>query len=360
MRKKGYKYERDGSRTLSPRDMLVLRAVVEDYISSAEPVGSRTIVRKHRFSMSPATVRNIMADLEEEGYLMQPHISAGRIPTGKGFRFYIDSLLQIKLMEPEEKKLIEDAYCNIDMEIGVIMKTTSRVLSRITNYPGIVFIPKFNRVILKHIEFIKLGKGRILVIFISKGGLIQNRVIEWEEDLSQDELDKITRHLNGIIENLTLDEIKEKIMKEIEKDRKDYDELYRRAIALGRKAIEAQDKNSLEDADIYIEGTPSIFDQPEFSDIKKMRDLYQALQEKKLLLELLEKSLISEGVQVIIGEEMSVSDIKDLSFVLSPYGRPDSIVGVIGVVGPIRMNYARVIPLVEYTSQVINNLLERI
>lgn len=340
--------------------MLVLRAVVEDYINSAEPVGSRAIVKKHRFSMSPATVRNIMADLEEEGYLTQPHTSAGRIPTGKGFRFYIDSLLKIRLMEPQEKRFIEDAYCNIDMEIGVIMKTTSRVLSRITNYPGIVFMPKFSRIVLKHIEFIKLDKGRILVIFISKGGLIQNRIIEWEDDLSQDELDRITRHLNGIMENLTLEEIKGRILKEIEKDSKDYDELYQKAINLSKKAFDAQAEDTIGDAEIYIDGASNIFDQPEFSNIKKMRDLYQALQEKRLLLELLEKSMFSDGVQVIIGEEVSAGEIKDLSFVLSPYGNPDAILGAIGVVGPMRMDYARVIPLVEYTSRVISNILERI
>lgn len=341
---------------LSLRDIKVLQAIVNDYIVSAEPVGSRTISKKIYPPLSPATIRNVMADLEDLGLLAQPHTSAGRIPTDKGFRFYVDSILKITDIAEKEREVIENTIIARDNPVDDVLKDLSKILAFISKQVAIVIAPRFNKVTLKHIEFIKLNRRKVLVILVSTTGQIQNRLIDNEsQDMSQKELDKFANYLNGIISGLSISQIKEKILRETERLKMEYNLMLQKALEFGQIAIN-QFCNEI--SDVFIEGKTNLILQPEFSDIDVIRNIFQALEEKSSILSLLDETLRSEGVSVFIGSENSYHGMENLSIVVSPYRKENMILGSIGVIGPIRMNYNQVIPIVDYTARFISKILQ--
>ncbi|NIS62633.1 MAG: heat-inducible transcription repressor HrcA, partial [Proteobacteria bacterium] len=318
-----------------------------------EPVGSRTICKRYGIQLSPATVRNVMADLEDLGFLWQPHTSAGRIPTDKAFRFYVDQILNVESLSHTEREKIRRKYRISHHDIPEMMRETSRILSGLSSYAGVVLTPKMASTIFKHIQFIRLNLDQILAVFVTSTGVVQNRIIQMENNLSQDELDKISRYLNEMLEGLTLARVRERILREMEQERIAYDNLMKQALKLGYKAFSSQ-----EETELYIEGKMNILDEPEFANIEKMKSLFRAFEEKSLLITLLDKCLAGEGVQVTIGSESECSEMEGCSLVSSPYGRVDQTVGILGILGPRRMNYSRVIPLVEYTAKLLTKILE--
>jgi heat-inducible transcriptional repressor len=234
-----------------------------------------------------------------------------------------------------------------------MMRETSRILSGLSHYTGVVLTPKIASTIFKHIQFIRLSTDQILAVFVASTGAVQNRIIQMDNNLSQDELDKISRYLNEMLEGLTLAQVREKILKEMEGERIAYDRLMKQALKLGHKAFSSQ-----EEKELYIDGKMNILDEPEFADIEKMKGLFRAFEEKSLLITLLDKCLAAEGIHVTIGSESECSEMEDFSLVSSPYGRIDRTLGILGILGPRRMNYSRVIPLVEYTAQLLTEILE--
>jgi len=338
---------------LNERGKKVLEFIIMDYICSPEPVGSRTICKRYGIQLSPATVRNVMADLEDLGFLFQPHTSAGRIPTDKAFRFYIDEILDVQSLNQTEREKIRRKYRISQYDIPEIMKETSRILSGLSHYTGVVLSPKIASTIFKHIQFIRLSIDQILAVFVASTGAVQNKIIQMDNNLSQDELDKISRYLNEMLEGLTLAQVREKILKEMEGERIAYDRLMKQALKLGHRAFSSHEENEL-----YIDGKMNILDEPEFANIEKMKSLFRAFEEKNLLITLLDKCLAGEGVQVAIGSETECSEMEACSLVSSPYGRMDRTSGILGILGPRRMNYSRVIPLVEYTAQLLTEILE--
>jgi len=245
---------------LSERDKKILHVVISDYIETAEPVGSRTISKKHGLNLSPATIRNVMADLEEMGLLIQPHTSAGRIPTEYGLRFYVDSMLKVKRLSQAEKEKIRNSFKELGFDVANILKEASRILSMASQHIGVVLAPTFSTIILKHIEFLRLKDNRILVIFISKSGIVQHKVIQVEEDLSQDELNKFSRYLDDILSDLTLSEVKQKILEEMKKEKTAFDEMLSKALKLSKRAFQ---NGVEEEKDVYIEGHANILNYPE-------------------------------------------------------------------------------------------------
>ena len=338
---------------LLERSTNILHAVINEYIFTGEPVGSRTISKKYNVDLSPASIRNIMADLEEMGFLHQPHTSAGRIPTDEGWRYYVDCILKVRKLTKQEKETIESGYQPLSLEITDVMKETSLLLSKISRYTGIVLAPKFDNSIFKHIEFIKLNKEQILAIFVSKAGAIHNRVIETEENLSQDELYKFTRYLNQILTNLTLREVREKIIDEMKKESNMYNRLLSRALKLSQKVF----GNYSED-DIYIGGKCNIFDCPEFYDVEKMKTILRAFEEKSILIKLLDKAMGADGIQIFIGTESQFQEMEGCSIVISPYTWKDYALGTLGVIGPTRMNYCDIVPIVDYTAKMVSKIMD--
>jgi heat-inducible transcriptional repressor len=331
----------------------ILQMVIEDYILTAEPVGSRTISKKSNLGLSPATIRNIMSDLEELGLLSQPYTSAGRVPTERGFRFYVDSILDVHELSDQEQKEIRSRYAGYHFEGADLFRETSRILSSSSHYLGIVLAPRISSVILQHTEFVKLRRYLVLAILVSTTGLVYNRMIEVEEDFSQSELDYFSDYLNSFLAGLPLYRVREKLIEQMRSAKAAYDRLLERALKLGEKALA-----SMDETDVFIEGKTNILHEPEFSNISRMTDLFRAFEEKATMVKLLDKCMDPEGVQIAIGSESHVQEMETCSLVTSTYGCAGNVWGALGVIGPRRMNYSRIISLVDYSAKLLTEILE--
>ncbi len=339
--------------SLNERFKSILEFIVLDYISSGGPIGSRTICKRYGIQLSPATVRNVMADLEDLGYLWQPHTSAGRIPTDKAFRLYIDEILRVQRLSQVERERIRRTYRVSKYNIPDIMRETSKILSGLSNYAGVVLAPRIGSTMFKHMQFIRLDINQVLAVFVSSGGTVQNRILHTENDLSQDDLDKMSRYLNEMLKGLNLAQVREKIIREMKREKVAFDRMMKQALELGHNALSSRGEEAL-----YIDGQMNILGEPEFASIEKMKSLVRAFEEKSLLITLLDQCLVGEGIQITIGSESECDEMEGCSLVSSTYGSADRSLGILGILGPRRMNYSRVIPLVEYTAHVLTEILE--
>jgi heat-inducible transcriptional repressor len=293
-----------------------------------------------------------MSDLEEMGFLHQPHTSAGRIPTERALRFYVDSILKVKSLDQREKDRIRKRYKFSELEASDLVRQTSEVLSVLSRHVSIVSAPKLVGTVLKHIEFIKISRDRILVIFVSQSGFVQNRIIEDRDDISQSELDRYSNYLGEVLVGVSLEGVRGKIEEEMKKEKTAYDEMLSRELELTRKVFGKE-----KDPELFMEGQVNLLECPEFSEVGSMKSLLQALEEKKLLLHLLDKTMDAEGIQIFIGSEVPVSEMQTLSVITSPYRHGEKVVGALGIIGPTRMNYLKLIPIVEYSAQLLTEFL---
>jgi heat-inducible transcriptional repressor len=295
-----------------------------------------------------------MADLEELGYFYQPHTSAGRVPTEKGFRFYVDTLLESRELPSDTKEAIRRKYQNTPATSADFLKETSKILSEFTHGTGIVMAPKFVDTVFRRIAFVRLGRGQILAIFVSQSGFVQNKVIEIEEEnITKGDLEKYGRYLNEILSGLTLREVRYRILLEMRKEQNVYNKLLSRALRLGQSALESKSE-----VEVYVEGQTNLLDFPEFSEIERMKSLFRTFEEKTILLKILDKALEHKGLQIFIGSENELQEMEDCSFVLSPYSQEDNALGALGVMGPTRMNYHDIVPIVDYIAKLLSDRLE--
>ncbi len=337
--------------TLSQRSRQILEAIVEDYIATAEPVGSNAVARRHALPLSSATIRNVMASLEELGLLASPHTSAGRIPTDKGFRLYVDSLVGLRTITHTEKKQILKRCRETGGNLTDLLREASRTLSSLSSYTGIVVAPRFTTGMFRQIEFIKLGPRRILAILVTCSGAVQNRIVEVDQEFLAEDLVRMSNYLNSTLEGLSISQLHEKILHEMEQEKSRYDQLMLKALSLSKQALpEEQDE-------VYIAGQSRIFEQPEFNDVSKMREIFQAFEEKGRLIKLLSSCMQAQGVQIFIGSETPLKEIAGMSLITSTYMSGANTIGLMGVIGPTRMGYSSVIPIVDYTAQLVSRLL---
>jgi heat-inducible transcriptional repressor len=332
---------------------LVLKNIIEDYILTAEPVGSKAVSKTSTLNLSPATIRNVMADLEEFGLIFQPYPSAGRVPTEKGFRFYVDFILDVHALSDEEQQDIRSKYPGHQIEVRDLFRETCRILSSSSHYLGVVWAPRMSSVLLQHIEFVRLKKYLVLAILVSTTGLVHNRMIEVNEDLSQSQLDRLSNYMSGLLTGLTLFQARERLLEQMRVEKNTYDRLLEQALKLGEKAL-----SSIDETDVFIEGRSNILHEPEFCNIPRMTDLFRAFEEKATMVKLLDKLMQPRGVQIAIGSESQVQEMEDCSLVTSTYGCAGRVWGALGVIGPRRMNYSRVVPLVDYTARLLTEVLE--
>ncbi|GFO53022.1 heat-inducible transcription repressor HrcA [Geomonas sp. Red276] len=337
---------------LSDRGKRILEAVIEDYIATAEPVGSRTITRSHALALSPATVRNVMSDLEEMGLLASPHTSAGRIPTEKAYRLYVNSILEVKNITRDKKDEIRRRCQMAGKDPAQVLKETSRLLSTTSSYMGVVMAPRPASSVFHQIEFVKLPGKRVLAILIAKNGTVQNRLVQVDEDIRQEDLVRMANYLNDQLQGLTIAQVRERILNEMKSEKVRYDSLMARALTLSEQTI------SSDSPELFLEGQANILDQPEFSDAGRMREIFRAFEKKSLLLDLLDRAMQADGVQIFIGSESHLLKMEGMSLITSTYMTGKDTVGVLGVIGPTRMGYGRVIPIVDYTAKLISRLLE--
>jgi heat-inducible transcriptional repressor len=342
--------QESSSTTLSNRQHALVLAAVQEFISTAEPVGSAQIVARHQLGVRAAMVRNMMAELEEGGYLRQPHTSAGRVPTEKAFRYYVDHLAAANRIGFEDRAQIELHYSTA---VRDVLRDTPRLLSLLTGQAALAMAPRLEASIVERVNFVRLRDNQVLAVFVAAKGAIENRIVETERDHSQDELDRMARYLNESLEGRTLDEARRWIESQLLQERATYDRFMHDALALGEAISDYVGRPEL-----YVEGSLQALEQPEFSDRDKMRELLRALDDKTALLELLERSLTNAGLTVSIGSENYDPRLSSLSVVAASYASGSSTLGSLAIVGPVRMDYDRVIPLVEYTARALSRLME--
>ena len=331
----------------------ILKKIIVNYILTGEPVGSRTIARLSREGLSPASVRNVMADLEEMGFLAQPHTSAGRIPTDKGYRYYVDALLQPVGLAPRDKALINEGLSRAAGEYGEAVEIIPRLLSRLSSQVGYVITPPIREAVLKHIEFVRLHEHRVLCVFVDRSGVVSHRMIEADQDFAQGDLDHAGRYLVEEFAGLTLGEIRSRLVALMAQEKAAFDVLMRNAVNLGTRYLDAeQDEHRL-----VLEGTTNIMKHPEFADVETMRRLFETFEEKHRLVNLLDRCLDAQGVRVVIGSESDDPALRNLALVASPYQVDQRSSGIVGLLGPTRMEYERAVALVDYISRLLSSLL---
>jgi len=340
---------------LTERETSVLTTVLAHYIQTGEPVGSRTVAKFSGLNLSPATIRNLMLELEERGYLRQPHTSAGRVPTPLGFRYYVDRILPIQELGTGVQRQIEVAFTPSAVDPQELVRQASRALSTVSGHPALVLIPRPQGMLLRHIQFITLGGDGILCLLVAQDHQVQTRFLRVKAAYSQELLDRFSRYLNDICQNLTLAEARRQILAQMEEEKNLFDKMVSQALSLSRQALQSED----DEEELYIEGTSHILDYPEFSaDVEKIRVIFKAFEEKHHLITLLDRTLASQGVHIIISPDEQFPEMQ-LSLVASSYRCDQSPVGSLGVIGPMRMDYARVVPIVNYTASLMTKWFTR-
>jgi heat-inducible transcriptional repressor len=330
--------------SLTERAQLLLKALIENYIRDGQPVGSRTLSRDSGLSLSSATIRNVMADLEELGFVASPHTSAGRIPTDKGYRFFVDTLLKLKPLHPEEVEEIERRLGSDAPTGRSLVQTVSRMLSSVTHMAGLVTLPNPNYIVLSQIEFVSLSENRALAIMVMDNREVQNRVVQLDRHYSSEELRRATNYLNEAFSGRSLPDVRAQLVRQLMLD----------AIQMAQKVFDTKTEERVE---YVIAGETNLMGFAELSNVDRLRRLFEAFAEKHDILKLLDSCLRADGIQIFIGQESGYRILDDISVVTAPYMLDNKVVGVLGIIGPTRMAYERVIPIVDITAKLLGSAL---
>jgi heat-inducible transcriptional repressor len=332
---------------LSRRAQKILHAVITEYLSVGDAVGSRTVTRRHDLGLSPATVRNVMADLEELGLLEQRHTSAGRVPTPSGLRFFIDSLLKVRGLSPRERDEIRERVQAPTPD--EVVQNASRLLSDLTHHAAVILAPDPDQQRLERIEFVPLRDGKLIAVLVTTDGRIENRLVLDEVDANR--LDRIHNYLNELLAGMTLDEVRERVTRELGEDKNKYDEAVASALRLGHAVFVSPPERA---QPVVISGQANLLDdvQPE-----QIRELLRTLEDKQTLIRLLDRTRGAEGLQVFLGAETAMQALAGSSVVAVSYGPGEQPIGALAVIGPMRMNYGKVMSVVDFTADTVSQLL---
>jgi heat-inducible transcriptional repressor len=328
----------------------ILHAVVSEYLATGEAVGSQTVTRRYGLDVSAATVRNVMGDLEEIGLLRHAHTSGGRIPTDRGLRYYVDTLLRVRSLSTGEQEEIRERFGSTRTDLPEMMQRTSRLLRELSHLTVVVQAPRPDSDVVEHIEFVRLREDQLLAVIASSSGQIQNKLVPIDLPVPPEELDRINNYLNSLVSGLTLDQVRARLASEIESDRATHDGLAARALQLAAAAVPTDTG-----PEVLVDGQSNLLSGQ--TDLERAKTLLRTLEEKDLIVRLLDRTLSAPGICVFIGAEANLADLTDISVVAAPYGGDGKPLGTIGVIGPSRMNYSRVIPLVDFTSEMISDVL---
>jgi len=327
----------------------LLKALVERYIRDGQPVGSRTLARDAGLDLSPATVRNVMADLEELGYLHSPHTSAGRVPTARGYRLFIDALLHLRPLDGREVEMLRQRIDRPAQNGAELARTVSDLLSGFTRLAGVVMLPRRNVVTLRHVEFLSLSDNRVLAILVLNTQEVQNRIIQTRRPYSTAELQQAAHYLNEQFTGKDLQQVRESLLRELRETRDSLDRLMETVVEMAEQTFETEPAGE----DYVVAGQTHLMQCADLSDLDKLRQLFEAFNHKRDLLHLFDQCLHAEGVQIFIGEESGFGALEGCSVVTAPYTVEGQVLGVLGVIGPTRMAYDRVIPVVDVTARLL-------
>ncbi len=340
------------TKSLNSRDREILKDIIYTHILSGEPVSSRAVSKHAQHSLSAASIRNIMADLEESGLLAQPHTSAGRVPTVAAYRFYVESLMQMRKISHSEQSYIEDYLLDASNDTDHLMNAATHLLSELSDQVGIVLTPSIEEIILKSIDFVSLGPKRVLCVMVSTTGFLDHLVIEVEDELSREELVRISNYVTSSYAGHCLSEIRDQLLLMMDAEREDVDRWLSAAITLARRAVDTSASK-----EVLVEGTIGLLDKPELSDLGHVRRMLDTFADKARLVKMLNKCLKGDGVRVFIGEDSDVTSELDFSLVATSYGVGETTLGSLGILGPSRMEYPRVVPLVRYLGETLSRAL---
>ena len=335
---------------MKERKSKILSAVIHHYIKTAKPVGSNVLIKEYGIKLSPATVRNLMAELENEGFLMQPHTSAGRVPTDKGYRAYVDSLVQLQQFAIEEEERVKKEYVQKHREIETLLSETSRILSGLSRYTGFVLAPKVQYNEIKNIELVQMAPEQLLVVLLTHTGMVKHKKVE--ATLTSSELTRLRNFLNDKLRAVSLAEANSRISDEIREFRQNEESMYRIAEQIGALFFGIQD-------DIYIDGTSNAITMPDFNDFEPIRSLIKLNEDKEKLIEVISSDFHTNGINVTIGSENIIEELKDLSMISTVYKDGEKAVGVLGIIGPKRMEYDRMMSLVKGVSKMLNEIFKK-
>jgi heat-inducible transcriptional repressor len=339
----------------SERAQQLLRTLIECYVRDGQPVGSRTLTRESGLSLSAATIRNVMADLEEHGFVSSPHTSAGRVPTDKGYRYFVNSLLRY---QPPGQTEIDELKRHFDLRAGdprALVTAASQLVSSLTHLAGVVTVPRETHAALSQIEFVGLSGNRVLAILVVNGREVQNRVVQLDRHFSADELRRAAAFLNDQFRGQELTGVRARLVAQLQETREQMNRLMIDAITLAQRAFAEQPDGR--DADMVVAGETNLMGFAELSNVDRLRRLFEAFNEKRDILHLLDQSLHAQGVQIFIGHESGFRILDDCSVVVAPYTLDEQVVGVLGVIGPTRMAYERVIPVVDIAARMLGAAL---
>ena len=343
--------------SLDDRRREVLRSLVELHVETGEPVGSESLARALHRAVSPATLRNIMADLEALGYLDHPHTSAGRMPTDEGYRFYVDSLMgRPRPLAPEDAAEIQSGLRKPEASANQVLENASRLLSKLSQHVGFVVLPDIDQTSFKHIDLVRLAPPRILVVMVSRTGMVTSKVVEIEEALTQEQLQACGNYLNVEFAGMSLAAIRSRLLELMREEKALYDSLFKNVIALGNRAFAAEG----EEASVYLGGTANMLSQPEYGDLERMRALFRTFEEKSRLVKILNACVAGDGLRILIGHENPAPDLQDLSLVAARYPVEGEANWALGVLGSTRMEYAHVVSLVDHVARSVSEVLREL
>jgi heat-inducible transcriptional repressor len=342
------------SPSLDARARHLLRALISQYIRDGEPVGSRTLARNSGLDVSPATIRNVLADLEELGLVHAPHTSAGRVPTVQGYRIFVDSLLELRPLESSEEQQIRREMPSSASTQSLIHNVSS-MLSGITHFVGLVTVPRREQFAFRHIDFVALDEQRVLAILVFADSEVQNRVLQFPRAPSSQELEWIANYLNANYAGLALDDIRRRVVSELSQARDDMNRVMATAIHVAEAALAVDDTRE----DVVLSGQTNLMGAQGLADVDCLRDLFEAFARKRELLQVLDACVHADGVRLFIGEESGMAPLGQCSVVAAPYGAGGKVLGVLGVIGPTRMHYERVIPVVQATARILSGTLNQ-
>ncbi|MBZ0112446.1 MAG: heat-inducible transcriptional repressor HrcA [Thermoanaerobaculia bacterium] len=338
--------------TLNPRDRDILRDVIYTYIAQGEPVSSRTMARQEKSGLSAATIRNVMADLEELGFLHQPHTSAGRVPTATGYHAYIDTLMEQKRVSTKQKRFISDHLRRAGDDGEERMNATSQLLSKLSQQVGLVLIPALGETVLKAIDFVPLTGSKVLCVVVSSTGFVDSKVVALEAEVTPEELIRAANYLNENFAGLSIRQIRDRLLKLMDDERNQVNRLLGLVITLAGRSLGQSDV-----PEVLVDGAAGLLSQPELSDLRRVRRLFDAFDEKVRLVQLLNQCLEGQGVRTWIAEDSALTSELDFSLIATNYSVGGRVLGSLGIMGPSRMEYEKVIPLVEYLANSLSDAL---
>jgi heat-inducible transcriptional repressor len=336
------------------RAQYLLRVLIQRFIRDGQPVGSRTLARDAGIDLSPATIRNVMSDLEEMGFIAAPHTSAGRIPTPRGYRLFVDTLVRYKPPNEGEIRKMQSKLDEQHNDPEALVSSVSDLLSNITRLAGVVTVPKGHHATLRQIEFLSLSDNRVLAILVINDRDVQNRILHTDQAHSAAELQRAANFINENYAGTDLQQIRERLLADLEQTRDSMNQAMHDIIAVARSVMEGA---ATPHAECVVAGERNLMDFAELSDIDTLRRLFDAFSKRRFMLDLLDRSINASGVQVFIGEESGVQILDDCSVVTAPYRTEDDSIGVLGVIGPTRMAYDRVVPIVDITARLLGSAL---